>query len=80
MCIDIIFQFVLIEGRYMHPAEYYQALLTLTNPAVFIHPVFAAYCQPLINPENAEVLSSGNTSMFRSLHFMDMQFVHLDDM
>uniref|UniRef100_A0A914V572 PAS domain-containing protein n=1 Tax=Plectus sambesii TaxID=2011161 RepID=A0A914V572_9BILA len=72
-------KFVLIEGRYLHPAEYYQALLTLTNPAVFIHPVFAGYCQPLINPENAEVLSSGNTSMFRSLHLMDMQFVHLDD-
>ncbi|VDD91494.1 unnamed protein product [Enterobius vermicularis] len=72
-------KFVLIEGRYLHPAEYYQAYMSVSSPSTFIQPVFAAYCQPLINPENAEVLSSGNTSIFRSLHLMDMKFLHIDD-
>ncbi|KHN76520.1 Neuronal PAS domain-containing protein 4 [Toxocara canis] len=71
-------KFVLVQGRYLHPAEYYQAYLSVSSPSSFVQPIFAAYCQPLINPENAEVLSAGNTSMFRSLHLMDMKFLHLD--
>uniref|UniRef100_A0A0N5AUF8 Neuronal PAS domain-containing protein 4 n=1 Tax=Syphacia muris TaxID=451379 RepID=A0A0N5AUF8_9BILA len=72
-------KFILIEGRYLHPAEYYQAYMSVSSPSTFIQPIFAAYCQPLINPENAEVLSSGNTSIFRSVHLMDMKFLYLDD-
>uniref|UniRef100_A0A0M3IQB1 PAS domain-containing protein n=1 Tax=Ascaris lumbricoides TaxID=6252 RepID=A0A0M3IQB1_ASCLU len=72
-------QFVLVQGRYLHPAEYYQACMSLSSPSSLVQPVFAAYCQPLINPENAEVLSAGNTSMFRSLHLMDMKFLYLDE-
>lgn len=71
---------MLVEGRYLHPAEYYQAINAVATPSTSIQPIFAAFCQPLINPENAESLATGNTSMFRSVHTMDMKFVHLDDM
>uniref|UniRef100_A0A0M3IPD3 BHLH domain-containing protein n=1 Tax=Ascaris lumbricoides TaxID=6252 RepID=A0A0M3IPD3_ASCLU len=77
---SLVQPFVLVQGRYLHPAEYYQACMSLSSPSSLVQPVFAAYCQPLINPENAEMLSAGNTSMFRSLHLMDMKFLYLDEM
>ncbi|EPB67267.1 hypothetical protein ANCCEY_13642 [Ancylostoma ceylanicum] len=43
-------------------------------------PIFAAYCQPVINPENAETLSSGNTDVFTSQHYLDMTFKEVDHM
>ena len=74
------FQFILVEGRYLHPLEYYRALVSITAPSLVIHPVFAAYCQPLVTPENAEFLSAGNTNTFRSVHSMDMKCIHVDHM
>ena len=74
------YKFILVEGRYLHPAEYYQALNSVPNPTAPLQPIFAAFCRPLINPENAETLATGNTSMFRSIHLMDMKFIHLDEM
>ena len=74
------YKFILVEGRYLHPVEYYQALNAIPTPTAPIQPIFAAFCRPLINPENAETLSTGNTSIFRSIHFMDMKFLHLDEM
>uniref|UniRef100_A0AC35GGH1 PAS domain-containing protein n=1 Tax=Panagrolaimus sp. PS1159 TaxID=55785 RepID=A0AC35GGH1_9BILA len=73
------YKFILVEGRYLHPIEYYQTLNSIPNPTAPIQPIFAAFCRPLINPENAETLSTGNTSMFRSIHFLDMKFLHLDE-
>uniref|UniRef100_A0A914CTG9 PAS domain-containing protein n=1 Tax=Acrobeloides nanus TaxID=290746 RepID=A0A914CTG9_9BILA len=73
------YKFVLVEGRYLHPSEYYQAVNAIATPSTSIQPIFAAYCQPLINPENADSIATGNTSMFRSVHLMDMKFLHLDD-
>uniref|UniRef100_A0A158PB32 PAS domain-containing protein n=1 Tax=Angiostrongylus cantonensis TaxID=6313 RepID=A0A158PB32_ANGCA len=43
-------------------------------------PIFAAYCQPVINPENAEALSVGNTDVFSSQHYLDMTFKEVDHM
>ncbi|KAE9548169.1 hypothetical protein FO519_008622 [Halicephalobus sp. NKZ332] len=73
------YKFILVEGRYLHPAEYYQALNAVPNPTAPVQPIFAAFCRPLINPENAETLATGNTSMFRSIHLMDMKFIHIDE-
>ncbi|EYB95143.1 hypothetical protein Y032_0163g3479 [Ancylostoma ceylanicum] len=70
-------KFVLLQGRYIHPAEYFQSLANTPDAA---QPIFAAYCQPVINPENAETLSSGNTDVFTSQHYLDMTFKEVDHM
>nr|CDJ97458.1 PAS fold-3 domain containing protein [Haemonchus contortus] len=69
--------FILLQGRYIHPTEYFQAIAGTPEA---IQPVFAAYCQPVINPENAETLSMGNTDVFSSQHFLDMTFKEVDHM
>uniref|UniRef100_A0A7E4VJM6 Neuronal PAS domain-containing protein 4 n=1 Tax=Panagrellus redivivus TaxID=6233 RepID=A0A7E4VJM6_PANRE len=75
------YKFILVEGRYLHPIEYYQALNAVPNlnSTAPIQPIFAAFCRPLINPENAETLATGNTAIFRSVHSMDFKFAQLDD-
>ncbi|WKY14066.1 hypothetical protein Q1695_004696 [Nippostrongylus brasiliensis] len=71
-------KFILLQGRYFQTVEPYQAV---TNAAeVVAEPIFAAYCQPVINPENAETLSIGNTDVFSSQHFLDMSFKEADNM
>ncbi|VDO56968.1 unnamed protein product [Haemonchus placei] len=70
-------KFILLQGRYIHPTEYFQAIAGTPEA---IQPVFAAYCQPVINPENAETLSMGNTDVFSSQHFLDMTFKEVDHM
>uniref|UniRef100_A0AC35UBW0 PAS domain-containing protein n=1 Tax=Rhabditophanes sp. KR3021 TaxID=114890 RepID=A0AC35UBW0_9BILA len=71
-------KFVLIQGRYMHPQEYYDNALALAQPYDVIQPIFAAYCHPLINPENADILANGSTHIFRAIHHMDLSFSDLD--
>ncbi|TKR87441.1 hypothetical protein L596_011839 [Steinernema carpocapsae] len=71
-------KFVLVHGRYVHTAEYYQAVNAVNGPANAVEPIFAAYCQPLINPENAHNQLKGNTSVFQSRHHMDMRFIDMD--
>ncbi|VDP34885.1 unnamed protein product [Heligmosomoides polygyrus] len=70
-------KFILLQGRYIQPAEYFQAVANTPEAA---QPIFAAYCQPVINPENAEALSMGNTDVFSSQHFLDMTFKEADHM
>ncbi|KAH7720512.1 Protein CKY-1 a [Aphelenchoides avenae] len=74
-------KFVLVEGRYIHSAEYYHAVNEPLDDGTNsnIQPIFAAFCRPLINPENAENFITGNTSMFQSVHQMDMKFTRIDD-
>ncbi|CAJ0929771.1 unnamed protein product, partial [Mesorhabditis belari] len=69
-------KFVLFHGRYVHSAEYYAAN---NAPNSCIQPIFAAFCQPLLNPENAEMLATGNTDAFSSQHFLDMKFKDMDN-
>ncbi|KAK6028484.1 hypothetical protein OSTOST_05468, partial [Ostertagia ostertagi] len=52
----------------------------IANTPEATQPIFAAYCQPVINPENAETLSMGNTDVFSSQHFLDMTFKEVDHM
>ncbi|PIC26083.1 hypothetical protein B9Z55_018768 [Caenorhabditis nigoni] len=52
-------KFVLFQGRYIQPAEFYQQLNAQNSQPDCDQPVFSAYCQPLINPENAEGMSTG---------------------
>lgn len=68
---------MLIQGRYVQPSDYFPGLAP--GPSS-LQPVFAAFCQPLLNPENAESLSNGNTTVFTSHHFMDMRFKEADAM
>ncbi|KAK0412014.1 hypothetical protein QR680_005982 [Steinernema hermaphroditum] len=70
-------KFVLVHGRYVHSADYYQAVNT-RHPAGAVEPIFAAFCQPLINPENAHNQLKGNTMVFQSRHHMDMRFIEMD--
>uniref|UniRef100_A0A0N5B5T6 Neuronal PAS domain-containing protein 4 n=1 Tax=Strongyloides papillosus TaxID=174720 RepID=A0A0N5B5T6_STREA len=72
-------KFVLIHGRYMHPQEYYDATVSMVQSYDQIQPIFAAYCHPLINPENAEILSNGSTNIFRSVQNMDMNWKEIDN-
>ncbi|VDN18342.1 unnamed protein product [Gongylonema pulchrum] len=69
-----------MEGRYVHASEYYQTYQSLSPLSPSIQPLFAAYCQMLINPENAETFSAGNTSMFTTVHSMDLKFIYIDQM
>ncbi|CAI2354878.1 unnamed protein product [Caenorhabditis sp. 36 PRJEB53466] len=73
-------KFVLFQGRYIQPAEFYQQLNSQTSQPDCDQPVFSAYCQPLINPENAEGMSTGNTHVFCTQHFLDMKFKEADAM
>uniref|UniRef100_A0A1I7V1N2 PAS domain-containing protein n=3 Tax=Caenorhabditis tropicalis TaxID=1561998 RepID=A0A1I7V1N2_9PELO len=71
-------KFVLFQGRYIQPAEFYQQLNSQSSQPDCDQPVFSAYCQPLINPENAEGMSTGNTHVFCTQHFLDMKFKDSD--
>ncbi|KAM3716427.1 PAS domain-containing protein [Dirofilaria immitis] len=73
-------KYTIIEGRYLHSCEYYNMHQSLSSPLSHIQPLFAAYCEMLINPENVEMLSAGNTSIFNTIHSMDLKFVHIDHM
>ncbi|VDL71123.1 unnamed protein product [Nippostrongylus brasiliensis] len=76
--------FILLQGRYFQTVEPYQAVTNAAEVVVSFpntaEPIFAAYCQPVINPENAETLSIGNTDVFSSQHFLDMSFKEADNM
>ncbi|KAL3191284.1 hypothetical protein MRX96_018692 [Rhipicephalus microplus] len=41
-------------------------------------PVFLATCTPVAMPETRECVVQGSTSVFTSIHSMDMKFLHLD--
>uniref|UniRef100_A0A0K0ELF8 BHLH domain-containing protein n=1 Tax=Strongyloides stercoralis TaxID=6248 RepID=A0A0K0ELF8_STRER len=71
-------KFVLIHGRYMHSQEYYDTTTSMVQTFDQIQPIFAAYCHPLINPENAEILSNGSTNIFRAVQEMDMNWKEID--
>ncbi|CAB3398251.1 unnamed protein product [Caenorhabditis bovis] len=71
-------KFILLKGRYIQPAEYYQAMSAQLPQSESDQPVFAAFCQPLINPENAESMAVGNTNVFSTQHFLDMKFKDAD--
>ncbi|EGT34241.1 hypothetical protein CAEBREN_31640 [Caenorhabditis brenneri] len=71
-------KFVLFQGRYIQPAEFYQQLNSQNSQPDCDQPVFSAYCQPLINPENAEGMATGNTHVFCTQHFLDMKFKDSD--
>ncbi|VDM98583.1 unnamed protein product [Onchocerca ochengi] len=73
-------KYTLIGGRYLHTSDYYHIHQSLSAPLSHIQPLFAAYCQMLINPENVETLSVGNTSIFNTVHTMDLKFLHIDHM
>uniref|UniRef100_A0A915PVH1 BHLH domain-containing protein n=1 Tax=Setaria digitata TaxID=48799 RepID=A0A915PVH1_9BILA len=70
-------KYTLIEGRYLHASDYYHIYQSLSS-ASHIQPLFAAYCEMLINPENVDTLSTGNTSTFCTVHSMDLKFLHVD--
>lgn len=44
-----------------------------------IEPLFAAFCQPLINPENADSLSIGHSNIFNVQFDMDLKIRHVDN-
>ncbi|CAG9531004.1 unnamed protein product [Cercopithifilaria johnstoni] len=73
-------KYTLMEGRYLHANDYYNTNQSLLPSLSHIQPLFAAYCEMLINPENVEMLSAGNTSIFSTVHSMDLKFVHIDHM
>ncbi|KJH53679.1 hypothetical protein DICVIV_00108 [Dictyocaulus viviparus] len=70
-------KFILLQGRYIQPAEYFQSFAGSPDAT---QPIFAAYCQPVINPENAEGVAVGNTDVFTSQHYLDMTFKEVDHM
>uniref|UniRef100_A0A915JCD8 PAS domain-containing protein n=1 Tax=Romanomermis culicivorax TaxID=13658 RepID=A0A915JCD8_ROMCU len=70
-------KFVFIHGHYLHPIEYCNLVITQNN---IVNPVFAAYCCPLITPENAEILAPGNTNVFCSWHSLDLKFLDADEL
>lgn len=69
-----------MEGRYLHASDYYNTHHQLSAFLSHIQPLFAAYCEMLINPENVEMLSAGNTSIFSTVHSADLKFMHIDHM
>ncbi|EFO26708.1 helix-loop-helix DNA-binding domain-containing protein [Loa loa] len=73
-------KYTMMAGRYLHASDYYNTHQSLSAPLSHIQPLFAAYCEMLINPENVETLSAGNTSIFSTVHSMDLKFVHVDHM
>ena len=68
----------MLEGRYIHPTEFYKTLNLMTDASEHINPVFAAFCTPLICPKNAEALVRGNTQIFQCKHQMDLRFFEVD--
>ncbi|CAD5222879.1 unnamed protein product [Bursaphelenchus okinawaensis] len=58
------YKFVLVQGRYIHSMEHYKAVNHVMQGSAKIQPLFSAFCQPLINPENAENLAMGNPNIF----------------
>ncbi|VBB26745.1 unnamed protein product [Acanthocheilonema viteae] len=73
-------KYILMEGRYLHASDYYNTHQSLPASLFHTQPLFAVYCEMLINPENVEMLSAGNTSIFSTVHSMDLKFVHIDHM
>lgn len=69
-----------MKGRYLHASDYHNMHQSLSAPLSHTQPLFAVHCEMLINPENVETLSAGNTSIFNSVHSMDLKFVHVDHM
>ncbi|KAI6225198.1 Neuronal PAS domain-containing protein 4 [Aphelenchoides fujianensis] len=72
------YKFVAVEGRFIHPAEFYKTLNAITNVQPPVQPIFAAFCTPLLTPDNVECLNPGNTEVFHSTHRADLRFVELD--
>ncbi|CAD5232218.1 unnamed protein product [Bursaphelenchus xylophilus] len=66
------YKFVLVQGRYIHSLEHYKAINQLMQASHKIQPLFSAFCQPLINPENAESLAMGNPNIFCMVLSMDL--------
>ncbi|VDK87122.1 unnamed protein product [Litomosoides sigmodontis] len=73
-------KYTLVEGRYLHASDYYNTHHQLSTFLSHFQPLFAAYCEMLINPENVEMLSAGNTSIFSTVHSADLKFMHIDQM
>lgn len=68
----------MLEGRYIHPIEYYKTLNLSADASSIVSPVFAAFCIPLICPKNAEALVRGNTEIFHCQHQMNLHFFDTD--
>jgi hypothetical protein len=59
---------VLIEGHFVS----YLPLCSRNEP------VFLATCTPVAMPETRECVVQGSTSVFTTIHSMDMKFIHID--
>ena len=59
---------VLVQGHYVS----YLPLCSRNEP------VFLATCTPVAMPETRECVAQGSTTVFTSIHSMDMKFIHLD--
>ncbi|XP_064484616.1 PAS domain-containing protein cky-1-like isoform X2 [Ornithodoros turicata] len=59
---------VLVQGHYV-------SFLPLCSRN---EPVFLATCTPVAMPETRECVVQGSTSVFTSIHGMDMKFLHID--
>ncbi|XP_076314381.1 uncharacterized protein LOC143226823 [Tachypleus tridentatus] len=59
---------VLVQGHYV-------SFLPLCSRN---EPVFLATCTPVAMPETRECVVQGSTSVFTSIHSMDMKFLHID--
>lgn len=68
----------MLEGRFIHPSEYYKTLNLMTETGDHISPIFATFCTPLICPKNSEALVRGNTQIFQCKHHMDLRFLEAD--
>ncbi|KAF4530693.1 hypothetical protein B566_EDAN004932 [Ephemera danica] len=60
---------VLVQGHFLH-------LLPSLCPRQ--QPVFLARCTPVAMPETRECVVQGSTSVFTSIHAMDMRYLHID--
>ena len=63
---------VLMEGHY------FGCLPLSSNQTP--EPVFVATCTPIAMPETRECIVQGSTSVFTSIHSMDMKFLFIDGM
>ncbi|KAI6186729.1 Helix-loop-helix DNA-binding domain protein [Aphelenchoides besseyi] len=73
------YKLIVVEGRYIHPLEYYKTVNSIATVQPPIQPIFAAFCTPLLTLDNVETISQGNTETFTSVHTMDMHFVDIDE-
>ncbi|KAI6236891.1 Neuronal PAS domain-containing protein 4 [Aphelenchoides besseyi] len=73
------YKLIVVEGRYIHPLEYYKTVNSIATIQPPIQPIFAAFCTPLLTVDNVEMMSQGNTETFSSVHTMDMHFVDIDE-